>query len=196
MLSYTFAFYSSASSQNKGYVGKLPDIAKDYNADGQKTNKPVYEYSEDFNSANEIKPVPRENPAFVNIILKSDKTSQYVNDINEIIPILENLYDIIENDESLQLFAAKVYFLNKNCDWLREKYLEKPESSSVSFQKLMELNLHTRSVSILRTEAVKYNPYLAYGGSGSIYEANNINQQLEYLKTEIEETIVVLKDAK
>ncbi len=36
--------------------------------------------SKNFNSENELKPIPRENPAFVNIILKSEKTTQYVND--------------------------------------------------------------------------------------------------------------------
>ena len=59
----------------------------------------------------------------------------------------------------------------------------------------MELNLHAQSVSLLRAEAEKYNPYLAYSGAGYIYNNNNILQQLEYLKTELEETIVVLKDA-
>ena len=45
-------------------------------------------------------------------------------------------------------------------------------------------------------EAEKYKPYLAYTGAGYLYNENVIDQQLDYLKTEIEETIVVLKDVK
>ena len=181
--------------EGKGYVGTLPNVSKNFTTSEPKEAKPVFQGSKEFNSANEIKPVPRDNPAFVNIILKKDKTSEYINDINEIIPMLEKVYDIIENQENVQRFVASVYFLNKNCEFLRNKYLDKPESNYVSFQKLMELNLHAQSVSLLRAEAEKYNPYLAYSGAGYIYNNNNILQQLEYLKTELEETIVVLKDA-
>ncbi len=181
--------------EGKGYVGTLPNVSKNFTTNEPAEAKPVFQGSREFNSANEIKPIPRDNPAFVNIILKKDKTSEYINDINEIIPMLEKVYDIIENQENVQRFVASVYFLNKNCEFLRNKYLDKPESNYVSFQKLMELNLHAQSVSLLRAEAEKYNPYLAYSGAGYIYNNNNIDQQLEYLKIELEETIVVLKDA-
>ena len=59
----------------------------------------------------------------------------------------------------------------------------------------MEVSLHSQSVSLLRSEAEKYNPYLAYSGAGNIYNSNNIDQQLEYLKYEIEQAIIVLKEA-
>jgi hypothetical protein len=55
--------------------------------------------------------------------------------------------------------------------------------------------LHAKSVALLRNEAQKYNPYLAYGSSGYIYNPNNITEQLEYLKAEIEQTILLLKEA-
>ena len=59
----------------------------------------------------------------------------------------------------------------------------------------MELCTHTQAVANLRAEAEKYRPYLAYTGAGYLYNDNVINQQLEYLKTEIEDTIVVIKEA-
>lgn len=186
---------NSASQEGKGYVGTLPDVSKNFATTEPKDAKPIFEESKQFNSANEIKPIPRDNPAFVNIILKTDKTSQYLNDINEIIPMLEKIYDAIENKDNVQRFVAKVYFLNKNCDYLREKYSDKPESNYISFLKLMEVNMHCQSISLLRAEAEKYNPYLAYTGAGYIYNSNNIDQQLEYLKAELEQAIIVLKEA-
>ena len=139
-------------------------------------------------------PIPRDNPAFVNIILKSEKTSAYLNDINELLPQLENLLSCIENNSDVQKFNAKAYFFNKSVEYLRDKYKGLPESSYISFKKLLELSSHTQSIANLRAEAEKYRPYLAYTGAGYLYNDNVINQQLEYLKTEIEQTIVILKE--
>jgi hypothetical protein len=181
--------------EGKGYVGKLPDISKSFVTTEPQNAKPVYEKTEEFHSAGQIKPVPRDNPAFVNIILKTDKTSPYLNDLNDILPVIEKIYSSIEDGEDLQKFVARVYFFNKTADYLRDKYDGKPESSYISFKKLMELNMHAKSVSLLRAEAAKYNPYLAYSGAGYIYDTNNINQQIDYLKQEIEQTIIVIKEA-
>lgn len=183
------------SFDGRGYVGTLPDLTRDYEPAEPKQTSPEINKAKDFNSEDEIKPVPRDNPAFVNIILKSDKTSQYVNDLNEFIPILEKIYDLIEEDSNVQIFNAKVYFFNKTADYFRDKYKDKPESQFVSYKRLMELSMHARSIALLRNEAERYNPYLAYGSSGYIYNPNNITEQLGYLKTEIQQTILLLKES-
>lgn len=193
-----FAFFNYKNQdlyENQGYVGTLPDVTKSFHASEPTQVKPTFEKTKKFNSENELKPVPRDNPAFVNIILKQDKSSPYLNDITEFIDMLEKIYDSIEANENVQLFASRVYFFTKNADYFRDKYEGKAESSYVSFQRLMELSLHANTVAQLRTEAEKYSPYLAYGGTGHIYNENNINEQLQYLKDEIEQTIVVLKEA-
>ena len=185
----------NAAFDGMGYVGTLPDLTRQYQPTEPKSTKPVIEQVENFHSSDQVKPIPRDNPAFVNIILKQDKTTRYVNDINEFIPMLEKIYDSIEDGENVQLFNAKVYFFNKNADYLRDKYVEKPEGEYISFKKLMELSTHAKSIALLRSEAQKYNPYLAYSGAGYIYDPDNINQQLEYLKKEVEQAILLLRDA-
>ena len=184
-----------AANEGSGYVGTLPDLSKSFTSSEPHESKPVFEKTENFHSNSTLKPIPRENPSFVNIILKSDKTSQYINDLNEMIPALENILDSIESKEPVQRFVARVYFLNKNVEYLQEKYSDKPESTFVSFKKLEEVSNHAQTVSNLRAEAEKYKPYLAYGGAGYIYNSSNIEEQLEYLRIEIEEAIVVLKEA-
>lgn len=186
----------SYGNEGKGYVGTLPDVSKNFAGPEAKKTKPLYENSKKFNSAEELKPIPRDNPAFVNIILKQDKKSPYLNDLNEILNQLENILICIDENYNVQKFNAKVYFLNKTVEYLQEKYNGMPESSFVSFQKLLTLNTHAKSIATLRLEAEKYRPYLAYTGAGYLYNDNVINQQLDYLKTEIEDTIVVIKDAK
>lgn len=192
---YSYAKEKHENFDGKGYVGTLPDLNRGYEI--KEVKKPQKEAipAKDFNDENELKPVPRDNPAFVNIILKTDKTSQYVNDINEFIPILEDIYDLIDENSNVQLFNAKVYYFNKSAEYLRDKYKNKPESQYVSFKRLMELNTHAKSIALLRNEAEKYNPYLAYGSSGYIYNPNNVAEQMEFLKTEINQTILILKDA-
>lgn len=178
-----------------GYVGKLPDLTKGFKTTEPQSTKPIFEETKDFNSSQEIKPVPRDNPAFVNIILKEDKTSPYLNDINDLLPQLENLLLCIENNSDVQKFNAKAFFFNKTIEYLKDKYNGLPESSYTSFKKLLELSIHTQSIANLRAEAEKYRPYMAYSGSGYLYNENVINQQLDYLKTKIEETIVVIKES-
>lgn len=193
--SAVFASQRPESFAGRGYVGTLPDLSRSYESQKPTKHTPEMNPSKSFNSENEIKPTPRDNPTFVNIILKSEKTSQYVNDINEFIPMLESIYDMIENDSNVQVFNAKVYYFNKSTEYLKEKYEKKPESQFLSFKRLMELSLHAKSIALLRSEAEKYNPYLAYGSAGYIYNPNNISEQLNYLKTEIEETIIILKES-
>jgi len=60
----------------------------------------------------------------------------------------------------------------------------------------MELNTHAHSVALLRSEAVKYNPYLAYHSEGYVYNPNNIQQQLDYLKNEIQQTILLIREGR
>lgn len=183
-------------NKGRGYVGDLPDVTKGFKSSEPKVSKPLVEATKKFNSSDEIKPVPRDNPAFVNIMLKKDKTSQYINDINDLLPQLENILTCIENGYDVQRFNAKVYFFNQTMKYLEEKYNGKPEYNYSSFKKLQTLSTHSQSVATLRAEAEKYRPYLAYTGAGYLYNENVINEQLDYLKSEIEDTIAVVKEAK
>ena len=179
--------------QGKGYAGNLPKIEDAGQKSKVKVSEPLIE-PQQFNNPSELKPVPRDNPAFIDIIQKQDKTSQYVNDVNEIIPMLEKLQDCIEENESLQLFVSKANLLTSNIDYLIKKYDGKPESYYESFKKLVEVNRYTKTLMTLRKEAVQYQRFLAYSESGSIYNPANIEQQLEYLKEEINTAILLLKE--
>lgn len=179
--------------KSKGYVGDLPELSQKFGEPEPAKTKPQYEATKNFNSANQVKPTPLDNPAFVNIILKADKNTQYINDINDLLPTLEKIHDLIENESDVQKFIATTYFFNKNIEYLRDKYQNKPEFYFVSFQKILETDLHVQTVSNLRAEAVKNAPYMAYGTNGKIYNSVNIDEQLSYLQKEIEETIAVIK---
>ena len=180
--------------QGKGYAGTLPDIGEKIEKSKTKVTTPIFESQEGFDDPSELKPVPKDNPAFINIIQKKDKNSEFVDDANEIIPMLEKLVDCIEDNESLQLFITKANLLTLNIDNLTKKYDGKPESFYESFRKLQEVNRYVKSISLLRKEAVTYQRYLAYSESGSIYNPENIANQLQYLLEELNTAILLLRE--
>ena len=179
----------------KGYLGTLPDILDKFQPVQPAKGTPVFEAEEGFDDPDKLKPVPREDPAFVNIILKKDKTSNYINDINLIIPQIEGLIDCIENEEGIQMFVAKASTLDFSIGALRKRYDGKPESYYESYTKLMALTLHAKSVAELRREGAEYNRYLAYQAAGAIYAPDNINKELQYLLQELQDTLAVLREA-
>lgn len=179
-----------------GYVGTLPNLEDAFPKPEEEQTGPSFEYQNGFNDPYAIKPIPRNNPSFVNIIMKKDKTSQYVNDLNYIIPIVENLQTTIESKDDIQKFNAQSYFLKENVEYFRDKYKNKAEESYISFKKLMLLNTHVQSIAQLRLESEAYSPYVTAQGSGNIFTQNNINTQLDYLLKEIQDTLVVLKETR
>lgn len=180
--------------QGKGYAGTLPDINKEIEKTKVKVTSPIYESQENFNEPAELKPVPKDNPAFINIIQKEDKNSEYLDDANEVIPMLEKLVDSIESEENVQLFVTKANLLTMNVDYLIKKYEGRPESHYESFKKLLEVNRYAKTLSTLRREAATYQRYLAYTASGSIYNPENISQQLQYFLDELNSAILLLRE--
>ena len=169
-----------AELQGKGYAGTLPSLNLDLKPSEKKVVTPIFEVKKDFSDPKDLKPVPKNNPAFIDIITKKDKSSPYLTDIDEIIPIIEKLVSVIEEDESnLQLFITRANVLTMNIDYLIVKYEGKQESYFESFKKLAEVNRYVKTVSLLKKEAVDYQRYLAYQTSGSIYNPENISQQTQ-----------------
>lgn len=182
-----------AELQGKGYAGTLPELNKNLQPKQDKVSTPIFESQNGFNNPSDLKPVPKDNPAFINIISKKDKTSAYVVDANEIIPIIEKLADSIEENSNVQLFVTRANVLSMNLDHLQTKYEGQPESYYESFKKLMEINRYVKTLAQLRREAVTYQRYLAYQSTGSIYNPENINQQMQYLLDELNAAVVMLK---
>ena len=180
--------------QGKGYAGKLPNLNDSIEKNKIKTITPIFESQDDFNDSSDLKPVPKDNPAFIDIIQKKDKNSPYVDDAYQIIPMMEKLVDSIENQESLQLFTAKANVLILNIDFVSNKYKGRPEYYFESMKRMQQLNQFLKSLVMLRREAVVYERYLAYSESGSIYNPQNIEQQLEYLLEELNSTILLLRE--
>lgn len=187
---------NAAVPSGSGYIGTLPDPTEGFQKTEMEESTPSFESVDGFNDKYGIKPAPKDNPAFVNIIMKKDKTSQYINDLNDIINITQDLQTSIEDKDDVQKFNAESNFLKINVDYFRDKYKNKAESSYISFKKVMQLNTHVQTVAKLRSDSEVYSPYVTAEHSGNLFSQNNINNQLDYLLDDIKSTLVVLKNAK
>ena len=131
-----FAAFFKKQPQNfdtsQGYMGTLPDLTKEHKPTEPSVAHPIFD-----KTSRRSFPGMGAMPAFVNIILKQDKTSPYINDLREFIDMFEQIYESIDTHENVQRFAARVYFLNKNAEYFRDKYSDKPEGSFISFEKVL-----------------------------------------------------------
>ena len=107
---------------------------------------------------------------------------------------IEKLIDSIENEESAQLFIAKARIFKFKVDHLERIYKGKSESYYASYKKLQQVGAQTATVATLRNEAFTYKKYLAYQTTGSVYNPANIALQLEYLHSELKDTLMILKE--
>jgi len=186
----------SPLAQSTGYVGKLPDLEERFHKSDEVEVKPTFEYKDGFNDPDAIKPAPRDNPAFINIIMKKDKSSQYMNDLNDLIAIIEKLQNIVEDNQNIQQFNAEAFFFRANAEFFRDKYKNKAEESFISYRKVMQLNTQVQSIAELRKEKEVYSPYVTAVGTGNMFTNNNIENQLNYLDDNIKKTLVILKETR
>lgn len=181
-----------------GYVGTLPNVEAEFSyMKKEKSQKPVAPYSvQELDKKNEkkLKPIPRKDDNYVDIIIKKEKTTSYVNDMNSIIIILEKLRVCINTDRDIQKFNAIVSNLIDNIQYVVEEYKGKPESNYLSYNRLIVLSNEARSVANYRMQgrtALKYTPYTS---SQNIYTKENLDAKLEKLLLNVNETLFVLKN--
>lgn len=185
---------ASTGEEIKGYKGNLPDVTERFQKYIPQTAKPQFKSIDAFNVSKGYKPVPRDNPSYVNVILKKEKVSEFANDINKLIPIVENLIGSIENEEDEQLFAARANYLYDDVEYMRKKYIDAPERYYPAYDALITVANRAKAIVSVRNEAKVYSAYLPYQTEGYMYTPQYVNEQLGYLLQELHETILLMRD--
>ncbi len=188
------AYDPATGEEVKGYKGELPNVTERFQKFVPQTSRPQFQATDAFNTSKGFKPVPRDNPTYINVIVKKDKISDFANDINELIPIVENVILAIENNESEQLFAARANYLYDNMEVLRKKYEDKPEQFYPAYNAVIAVSNHTKAIVSIRNEALVYSSYLPYQSDGYMYNPQYINEQLSYLLDELNNTVRLMKE--
>ena len=190
-----YCVIDAATGENvKGYKGDLPDVLERFDKMLPKTSSPQFQSIDAFNTSRGYKPVPRDNPTFVNTMIKKAKVSEFVNDINEILPIVEKLVYSIENNENEQLFTARANYLYDDVEFFRKKYADAPEHYYPVYSALIAVSNRAKGIVSIRNEARVYASYLPYQTEGYMYSPQYINEQLSHLKAELLNAISLMKD--
>ena len=181
-----------------GYVGTLPNIEAEFNhLKKQSSEKSMAPYTvEQLDKINEerLKPIPREDDAYVDIIIKKDKTTKYLKDVNHVIIILEKLRKCLNTNQDIQKFNAIVANLIDNVEYIRLEYKDKPESNYLSYNRLLVISQNSREVANFRTQGYANQKYMPYTSQNNIYTKEALDSKLQTLLNEVNETIFILKN--
>lgn len=188
---------STLAGYTAGYKGSLPDVkgAFDYVRATPQTTKGIFNNLDENDKAN-YKRIPKENKAYIDIILKKDNTSPYLKDLNDVIAILEKMQKCINSNGSIQKFNAIASSIIDHADYMTEKYQNKPERFYISFAKLQNVAAQAREIATLRCESQLYIKYLLTQGDGKVYSQDSINQQLQNFEIEVDNAIKIMKDSR
>lgn len=186
------------SAYSAGYVGTLPDVESEFSylrkEHSEKASAPYSVEELDKQNEQQLKPIPRDNDNYVDIIVKKDKNSNYINDVNNVIVILEKLRRCLNTDQSIQMFNAIVSNLIDNVEYIRTEYKEKPESNYLSYNKLIEISSKARSAANFRTQGLASAQYIPYTSTDNVYTKEALEQKLENLLNDVNDTIFILKN--
>ena len=181
-----------------GYVGTLPNIEAEFSylkkEHSEKASAPYSVKELDKQNESKLKPVPRDNDNYVDIIIKKDKSSAYMNDVNKIILILEKLRKCLNTQQDIQMFNAIVSNFIDNVEYLRVEYKDKPESNYLSYNRLIQLSSQARDAANFRTQGLAAQKYLPYTASNNVYTKENLDNKLDSLLNNVNDTIFILKN--
>ena len=180
--------------QGKGYYGKLPDINTDFEYRRETSDTtPKRQYSEKDLQDGLLLDAPLNDPLFLDVIIKKEKTSDYVNDIVKIKETLERLRQCINDNASIQFFNANVNVLDLQTTNLERKYQYSAYAQSNSFYAIRHVNYSAKVLGNLKYDANFYSRYMPL--QDSVYSPNNIKAKSAALLDEIDRTIFEIGNA-
>jgi len=189
-------FFIIILTAGAGYEGKLPDLETDmsYKIKKQTVKHTPFNKSDKEVKESELKKVPRENKEYVDIIIKKDRTSEYVKDIQPVIAVLEKFKNYVEDGVNVQMFNACASSYIDHAYYIQLKYKDRPERYYASYRAITGIIEDTRQAATLRAEAVTYSKYLPYSDEGKKYSKESLDENSKALLKKIYDTLFVLKN--
>ena len=169
-----------------GYVGELPKLDS-YSGASQV----------DIQKSEPVLPLaPRKFPAvYTGAIINQGRYSQYLKDLDELIPILENMKQYIEDkNANIQMFCAKASMINLYVNNLKVKYDNKTERNYESFKQLIILNKKLSETTEYWRYTSKYNKLIRGSLEDREKDQEIMNQKLSMALKAINTTLEILKE--
>lgn len=181
-----------------GYVGTLPNIDAEFaylrKKVPEKAQAPFSVNELDKQNEEKLKPIPREDDTYIDIIVKKDKTTKYLKDVNGVIVVLEKLRKCLNTNQDIQMFNAIVSNLIDNVEYIKTEYKDKPEENYLSYNRLILMSSQARDVANFRTQGYARQKYQPYTSADNIYTKENLDEKLENLLVNVNETLFILKN--
>lgn len=181
----------------KGYYGTLPDINEDFIYKKQsapsipKVDMQIIDEQNELNEEN-LKKAPFDDSLFLDMVIKKEPDSEYVNDIQKIKFALNNLKKCIEENGEIQRFNACVNHLELYIQNLKNKYENKSDSLKESYIDLLNTNYYAKVLGNLKYDANYYARFIPV--QDGQYSKENIAQEEQKLLNRINKTIFLLNN--
>lgn len=191
-----FSFFKKKNKKEdeitSGYYGTLPEISRDFEYLNQKTNttKEIDAIIPDDENEAEYKSAPYDDTLFLDVIVKKDKASTYVNDIQKTKHALSVLKKCIEENGNIQRFNAGVNVLDLQVKNLKTKYENKSESLKESYSEILLTNYYAKLLGNLKYDANYYSRYVPT--MQGQYSEENVGKKEQELLNKINKTIFLI----
>ncbi len=179
----------------QGYSGVLPNIEDDfkYKKQSTTTQKQDMIIPEEKNIEEEnLKQAPFNDALFLDVIVKKEKSSNYVNDLQRTKFALNNLKKCIENKEDIQRFNACVNMVDMYVKNLQNKYQDTSTSLKESYIDILNTNYYAKLLGNLKYDSNYYSQYIPT--SQGKYSKSNIEQEEEKLLNRINKTLFLINN--
>lgn len=191
-------FFTVIMTTGAGYIGTLPNIDAEFaylrKKVPEKAMAPFSVKELDKQNEENLKPIPREDDTYVDIIVKKDKTTKYLKDVNGVIVVLEKLRKCLNTNQDIQMFNAIVSNLIDNVEYIRTEYKGKPEENYLSYNRLIIMSSQAREVANFRTQGYASQKYQPYTSANNVYTKENLDEKLDNLLVNVNETLFILKN--
>ncbi|MBR2068120.1 MAG: hypothetical protein IJ877_00010 [Candidatus Gastranaerophilales bacterium] len=177
----------------QGYYGTLPDIGQDFKYKQQTSSTPTqpdaYIPDEKIQDEN-LKPAPFDDTLFLDVIVKKEKSSNYVNDIQKTKFALNNLKKCIEEKGDIQRFNGCVNMVDLYSQNLQKKYENKSDALRESYVDILNTNYYAKVLGNLLYDANYYARYVPT--QQGKYSKENIEAQKQDLLKRINKTLFLI----
>ncbi|MBQ8476262.1 hypothetical protein IJ531_04285 [bacterium] len=168
----------------QGYYGKLPNIGQDfkYKQQSAPTNTEIDAYipNNDINQDN-LKQAPYDDTLFLDVIVKKEKSSNYINDIQKTKFALTSLKNCIEQGGDIQRFNGCVNMVDLYSKNLQKKYENQSDSLRESYIDILNTNYYAKVLGNLMYDANYYARYVPTQ-EGQYSKTNIENKKADLLK--------------
>jgi len=189
--------YNSLTNKNEtipqGYYGNLPNIEQDFKykksmPDPTSPEIGAYIPQEKLDETN-LKEAPNDS-LFLDMVVKKQKDSNYINDVQKTKYALNNLKKCIEDKGDIQRFNGCINMVDLYSKNLQNKYENKSDSLRESYIDILNTTYHAKVLGNLLYEANYYARYIPT--EAGKYSKENIEAQKQSLLKRINKTLFLI----